>query len=159
MDSYVAAYIKVNVHVDAGQRVWCKNEELEVHLVGSKKVVVLPKETNCMQTFTFDDLKRIGARVDVVTLQSLAKLGAEGRWRDEIEERRKVGLPRNVYIANARSIQYSIDKGRTPPLPEYMGRMSSKMTEKRASVDEVIDDMANDRWRTEFSRGRHAKRK
>jgi hypothetical protein len=83
MDPYIRAYVKVHVHIDAGQRVWCKNEQLQVVQNGSDKKVCLPIGKIL---YTFDDLKRMGARVDVVTLRSLARDGAEGRWRDEITE-------------------------------------------------------------------------
>src|SRR5574337_552424 len=156
MDPYVRAYVQVHVHIDAGQRVWCQNKQLDVILSGGVKKVVLPIGKIL---YTFDDLKRAGARVDVVTLRSLAKQGAEGRWRENIEERRENGLPSNVYIANARSIQYALDKGKTPPSVKYVGRMGHKITEVDDTVDEVVSAMGEERWRTEFSRGRYAKRK
>jgi hypothetical protein len=156
MDSYTQSFIKVYVHIDAGQRVWCKNEQLEVTIIGGEKKVVLPIGK---LTYTFDDLKRAGARCDVVTLKSLAQQGAEGRWKEEIQQRRETGLPSNVYIANARSIQYAIDKGKTPPSMTYVGRKRDQITETYDTVDEVVDAMANGLWRTEFSRGGKAKRK
>ncbi len=156
MDSYTQSFIKVHVHIDAGQRVWCKNEQLEIHLINGEKKVVLPIGK---LTYTFDDLKRAGARCDVVTLKTLAQQGAEGRWADEIQERRKTGLPSNVYIANARSIEYAIAKGKTPPSVTYVGRKRDQITETYESVDEVVNAMAKELWRTEFSRGGKAKRK
>lgn len=156
VDRYIQAFIKAHVHVDAGQRVWCKGQPLEVHFVGNEQKVVLPISK---QTFTFDDLKRLGARVDVVTLKTLAQSGAEGRWRSEIQERRKIGLPSNVYLANARTIQTAIDRGTVPPAAKYVGRKRDKITEVYDTVDEVVAAVNEDRWRTEFSRGRHAKRK
>ena len=155
-DSYVKAFIKVHVHVDAGQRVWCKNEELTVHVIGGIKKVLLPVSKHM---FTFDELKKCEARVDVVTLHSLARQGAEGRWATQIAERRENGLPSNVYIANARSIQYAIEKGKSPPDILYVGRMRDKITENYQTVDEVVNAMNENRWRTEFSRGRYAKRR
>lgn len=156
MDPYIKSYIQVHVHIDAGQRVWCKNQQLEVHMVGNEKKVVLPIGKI---TYTFDDLKRAGARVDVVTMKSLAMQGAEGRWRDNIAERRATGLPSNVYIANARSIDYAISKGKVPPTVKYVGRKRDKITEIYDTVDEVVNAMNEEKWRTEFSRGRHAKRR
>lgn len=155
MDSYLQAYIQINVHIDAGQRVWCKNEELPVHIVGGEKKVVLPISK---QTFTFDDLKRAGARVDVVTLKTLAMQGAEGRWRDNIAERREAGLPSNVYIANARSIQYAIDRGKTPPSVRYVGRKRDQITEVYDTVDQVVNAINNELWRKDFKRGGKARR-
>lgn len=156
MDAYLQAYIKVNVHIDAAHRVWCKNEQLEVHVVGNERKVVLPISK---QTFTFDELKQLGARVDVDTRKTLAQYGAEGRWREEIERRRKDGLPPNVYIANARSIDYAVSKGKVPPPTRYVGRMQHKITEVYDTVDEVVAAIIEGRWRTEFSRGRYSKKR
>lgn len=155
MDRYVEAYIKVNVHIDAGGRVWCKGEQLDVHVLNNIKKVVLPISKIL---YTFDDLKRAGAKCDVVTLFSLAKAGAEGRWKEQIQERRDNNIPQNVYIANARSIDYAIAKGKEPPLVKWVGRQRDKITEVYDTVDEVIDALANNKWRTTFSRGRHAKK-
>lgn len=154
-DSYVRAYIKVHVHIDAGQRVWCQNVQLPVHVVGGEKKVAIPVSKHA---FTFDELKKCGARVDVVTLRSLAKQGAEGRWATQIAERRENGLPSNVYIANARSVQYAIDKGKTPPDLTYVGRMRDRITEIYPTVDEVVNAMNENKWRTEFSRGKYARK-
>lgn len=156
MDSYTAAYIKINVHIDAGGRVHCDGKQLEVHVLSGVKKVVLPISKI---TYSFDELKRAGAKCDVVTLQSLALAGAEGRWKDNIQIRRENGIPSNVYIANARSIEYAIAHDKEPPPVRWIGRKQGKMTEVRDTIDEVIDDMANGNWRTEFSRGRYAKRK
>lgn len=156
MDKYLQALVKVHVHVDAGQRVWFKNEQVPVHDVGGVKKIVLP---GTKQTLTFDELKRLGARVDVVTLRNLAIQGAEGRWRDEINERRKIGLPSNVYVANARSIKYAQEKGRVPPLPKYVGRQRDQITDVYDTVDEVVQAMTEGKWRTEFTRGRLSRRK
>lgn len=156
MDSYTAAYIKTYVKIDAGNRVYCKGEQLEVHVLNGIKKVVLPISKI---TWTFDELKRAGATCDVVTLKSLALAGAEGRWKQNIQERRENGIPSNVYIANARSIEYAIEKGKEPPDVTWVGRKQGKMTEVYPTIDEVVDAMAAGNWRTEFSRGRHAKRK
>jgi hypothetical protein len=156
MDKYTEAYIKVNIHIDAGSRAWCKGKQLEVHMIGGERKVLLPISKIL---FTFDDLKRAGAKVDVITLKSLAQAGADGRWKENIEQRRQDNIPRNVYVANARTIQLAIDAGKVPPPTRWVGRKKDQITEVRDTVDEVIDDMANDRWRTEFSRGGRAKRK
>lgn len=156
MDKFIGAYIRVNVNIDAGQRVWCKGAQLEVHVIGGEKKVVLPISK---QTFTFDDLKRAGAKCDVVTLKTLAVAGAEGRWKENIAERTERGLPSNVYIANARSIEYALEKGKTPPQPTYVGRRRRDITEVYATVDEVVNAMAAGDWRKEFARGGRAKRK
>jgi hypothetical protein len=156
MDPYIKAYVQAHVHVDSGQRVWCKGVELPAHTVGGERKVVLPISKI---TFTFDDLKRMGAKVDVVTLKSLARTGASARWAENIEERRAAGLPSNVYIANARSIQYAIDRGKSPPPVRYIGRERNQMTEVYDTVDEVVDAMDKGLWRKEFSRGGRAKRR
>lgn len=156
MDRFVESYIKVNIHIDAGGRVWCKGVQLDVHVIGNEKKVVLPVSKIL---YTFDDLKRAGCKCDVATLKTLAMAGAEGRWKDEIQERRENNIPQNVYIANARSVQYAIDKGKEPPPIKWIGRKRGQMTEVYDNVDDVVKAMSEGRWRTEFSRGRYAKRK
>lgn len=156
MDAYLRAFIQLHVHVDAGNRAFVKGQEVEVHTIGGVRKIELP---GSKILWTFDDLKRAGAKVDVVTLFSLAKAGAEGRWRDNIEERKSGGLPSNVYVANARTINRAIERGLSPPSPTYIGRVGREMTEVRATVDEVIEDLTNRRWRTSFSRGRRKDRK
>jgi hypothetical protein len=64
-----------------------------------------------------------------------------------------------VYIANARSVEYALSKGRPAPPIRYVGRSADRITEVFDTVDEVVAAMDKDRWRTEFSRGRHAKRR
>lgn len=155
MDPFVKAYIKVHVHVDAGGRVFCKGQEIPVHNVQNVKKVVLPISKIL---YTFDDLRKAGAKVDVSTLFSLARAGAEGRWRDEIAARKESGLPSNVYIANARSIEYALSKDKTPPPVKYVGRKRDKITEVFDTVDEVVDALDKEAWRTTFSRGRHARK-
>lgn len=155
MDRYIQAYIKVNIHIDAGGRVFDKGKPIEVYVINNVKKIVLPISK---QTFTFDDLKRAGAKCDVVTLFSLAKAGAEGRWKEQIQERRENNIPQNVYIANARSIQYAIAKDKTPPSVRWVGRQRNQITEVYDTVDEVVTAMADNKWRTEFSRGRFAKK-
>lgn len=154
-DSYLVAYITTHVHIDSGQRVWCQGVELPTHTIGGEQKVVLPIGK---RTYTFDQLKRLGAKCDVVTLKSLARTGAQARWRDNIEERKANGLPSNVYVANARSIQYAIERDRTPPAVTYIGRMRDQMTEVYDTVDEVVDAMDKGLWRKEFSRGGRARR-
>lgn len=155
MDKYVGTYIKTYVKVDAGQRVFCKGTELKVHDIGGVLKVVLPISK---QTFTFEDLKIAGATMEVATLKSLAQHGAEGRWRENIAERRESGMPSNVYIANARSVEYAISKGKTPPRVKYIGRKRREMTETFDTVDEVVEAMAQGQWKTSFSRGGRAPR-
>jgi len=150
MDPYVRAYVKLNVHIDAGGRAFCKGEPLEVHVSGGIKKIVLPISKIL---WSFDDLKRCGAKVEVQTLQTLALAGAEGRWRDAIQERRDRGIPSNVYIANARSINKALAEARDPPIARWIGRRLDKMTEVYDTVDQVVEAMSKGLWRTEFSRG------
>lgn len=156
MDPYLRALIKTHIRVDSGQRVWYKEEQLPTFMSGSERKVVLP---NSKIAYTFNDLKRAGAQVDVVTLKSLARQGGEGRWRDNIEARRELGLPSNVYIANARTIEYATSKGRPVPALRYVGRSANRITEVFDTIDEVVKAMDNDQWRTEFSRGSKKVRK
>jgi len=157
MDRYVEAFIRTHVHVDAGQRVWCKGQQLFPVNEGSVQKFQLPGVSKIL--YTFEDFKLAGAKVDVVTLRSLAQQGAEGRWKENIEQRRKDGLPSNVYIANARSIEYALSKGKPAPAVKYVGRRRDQITEVYDTVDEVVDAMSRDLWRREFSRGGRAKRK
>ena len=78
-----------------------KGQQLEVHVSGGVKKVLVPGMGHLL---SFDDLKRLGAEVQVMTLFSLAIAGAEGRWRQEIADRKDRGIPSNVYVANARTI-------------------------------------------------------
>lgn len=150
MDPYIRAYIKLHVTVDAGNRAFCKGEELEVHNSGGVRKVVLPISKIL---WSFEDLKRCGAKVEAQTLQTLALAGAEGRWRNEIEERKTRGIPSNVYIANARTINKALAEGKAPPEPRWLGRRWDKMTEVYDTIDEVVDAMSKNQWRTEFARG------
>lgn len=150
MDAYLKAFIQLNVHIDAGNRAFVKGVEVPVHTIGGKRKIELP---GSKVLWTFDELKRVGARVDVVTFFSLARAGAEGRWRENIEERKNSGLPSNVYVANARTINRAIERGQSPPSPTYIGRMGREMTEVRDNVDAVVDDLLNRRWRKSFRRG------
>jgi hypothetical protein len=155
MDPYVRSYVKTRVHIDAGNRAWDDGSELIVVTHGGVRKVLLP----CSKIlYTFEQLKRAGARCDVITLKSLAKAGGEGRWRETIAERKESGIPSNVYVANARSIEYAMKRGKEIPPTRWVGRVGDQITEVRDTIDEVVDDMAADRWRTEFSRGRRRKR-
>lgn len=156
MDPYLRALVKLYVHIDAGGRAFFKGEPLEVHNSGGVKKVVLP---NSKIMWSFEALKGAGARVDVQTLQTLALAGAEGRWKAEIEERKARGIPSNVYIANARSINKALAEDRVPPDARWIGRRWDKMTEVYDTVDEVVEAMAQGKWRTEFARGGKKRRK
>lgn len=155
VDSFIKASIRVHAHIDAGGRAFYKGEQVPVQVIGGVRKVLLPI---CKTLFTFDELKQLGAKVDVITLKTLAVQGAEGRWRDNIQQRMERNIPSNVYIANARSIEYAISKDKVPPPVKWVGRKGDRMTEVRDTIDEVVDDMANDRWRTTFHRGGKAKR-
>lgn len=150
MDPYIRSFIKLHVFVDAGNRAFCKGQPLEVHISGGVRKVVLPISKIM---WSFDDLKRCGAKVEAQTLQTLALAGAEGRWRDEIEERKARGIPSNVYIANARTINKALAEGRDPPKPRWIGRRWDQMTEVYDTIDEVVDAMSKNQWRTSFARG------
>lgn len=156
MDPYLRAFVQLHVHIDAGNRAFVKGEEVPVHTIGGKRKIALP---GSKVLYTFDDLKRAGAKVDVVTLFSLAKAGAEGRWRSEIEERKESGLPSNVYVANARTINRAIERGLSPPTATYIGRAGREMTEVRDTVDEVVADLRDRNFRKTFRRGSRKARK
>lgn len=150
MDSYLRAFVQLHVHIDAGNRAFVKGEEVQVHVIGGKRKIELP---GSKVLHTFDDLKRAGAKVEAMTLFSLAKAGAEGRWRDEIQERKGAGLPSNVYVANARTIERAIERGQSPPPATYLGRIGREMTEVRDTVDEVVNDLRDRNFRKTFRRG------
>ena len=150
MDAYLRALIETHVHIDAGSRCFFKGEEIPTVVIGGLRKVQIP---GSKIMWTFDDLKRMGAKVDVITLFSLARSGGEGRWREHIEERRERGIPSNVYVANARTINKSLAKGQIPSQPTWIGRMGRKMTVVHDNIDAVLADMAADRWRMDFARG------
>lgn len=158
MDSYVKAWVKNRVKIDAGNRAFDKKTGEELRVVMSQfegkpvRKVLLPISKIL---YTFDDLKRAGAECDAITLRSMAQNAAETRWKDTIERRSETGIPSNVYVANARTIQLAIEKGLSPPAVRWVGRKQGRITEVRDTIDEVVDDIANDRWRTTFNRGRH----
>lgn len=156
MDRYKQALLQAHVHIDAGGRAFFKGQQIDVQVIGGVKKVLVP---GLQYLLTFDELKRLGAKVDVITLFSLAKAGAEGRWREEIQQRADRGLPSNVYVANARTIQRALDRGQHPPDPTYLGRQGRECTEAFATVDEVVDAMNNGQWRKTFSRGSRKARK
>jgi hypothetical protein len=156
MDAYVKAFIKTHVRIDSGGRAFIKDKQIEVHIIGGVKKIVLPISKIL---YTFEDIKRAGGECQVVTLASLARAGGEGRWKEVIQERKEQGIPSNVYIANARTINLAIANNKTPPPIKWIGRIRDKMTEVYDTIDQVIDAMDNNRWKTEFSKGRNAKRK
>jgi hypothetical protein len=155
MDHYTKALITTHVRVDAGGRAYFKDQPLEVHVSGGIKKVLVP---GLQHLLSFDDLKQLGATVQVQTLFSLAIAGAEGRWRENISERRDRGIPSNVYVANARTIERALAAGKAAPAVTWIGRRGKQCTEVRATIDEVVDDLANNRWRKEFSRGSKARK-
>jgi len=73
VDSWVRASIKIKAHIDAGGRAFYDDKEVEVVIIGGVRKVLLPI---CKFLFTFDELKQLGARVDVITLKTLAIQGA-----------------------------------------------------------------------------------
>lgn len=156
MDRFKQAQIQAHVRVDAGGRAFFKDQELEVQIIGGARKVLLP---DFKYLLTFDELKRLGAKVDVITLASLARAGAAGRWREEIQQRTERGLPSNVYVANARTIERALARGDVPPAATYLGRMGRECTEVFETVDEVVNAMANNDWRKTFSRGSRKARK
>jgi hypothetical protein len=155
MDSYIKAYVRVHVHIDAGARVWCKGEQLKVHTSGDGTLKVVLPISKIL--FSFDDLKRMGARCDVQTLKTLAMAGADARWSDEQVARRENGLPKNVYVANARTIQLAIAAGKPAPPARFLARKRDRMTDVYATADEAVLAMHEERWRTKFSKGQFAK--
>ena len=155
VDSYVKTAIRIHCHIDAGGRAFYDGKPVEVVVINNVRKVHLPI---CKSLFTFDELKQLGAKVDVITLNSLAKQGADARWAENIEQRTIEGIPRNVYVANARTINAALAAGKVPPPVKWLGRRGDKMTEVYDSVDEVVQAMAADKWRTEFRRGGRAKK-
>lgn len=150
MDAFLKAKIQQHLYIDAGGRAFYKGEPVTVRSAGGHKKVFLP---DVPYPLTFDELKQAGARVDVITMFSLAKAGGEGRWKENIEYRKERGIPSNVYVGNAHSIARALEKGEHPPDVTWIGRRGRQCTEVRDTVDQVLDDMFNDRWRTTFSRG------
>ena len=157
LDTYTKALVRTQVSIDSASRVFLKDQQLEIHTVGGVRKVQLP---NTKFLISLDDLVANGAKVlGGRTPRSLALDGSEARWADQREARAKAGLPPNVYIANARSIQYALDNHRVPPPVRYIGRRQEKMTEVYDTIDEVVTAMNTGSWRTQFSKGRYARRK
>lgn len=157
LDSYLRALIRTQVSVDSASRVFLKGSEMEVHTVGGVRKIQLPGTKFLV---SIDDLITYGAKVlGARTPKSLALSGAEARWADNRAKREEAGLPCNVYIANARSIEYAMEKGKAPPPQRYIGRRQNRMTEVYDTVEEVVQAMNEGNWRTEFSRGRFSRTK
>lgn len=153
-DKFIKALIKTKVTIDSASRVFLDREPLEIHVIGGVRKVQLP---GTKQLFSLDDLVTHGATlVGGRTPRTLALYGAEARWQEQIRARTELGLPSNVYIANARTINYALSKNRVPPSPTYIGRRQEKMTEVYPTIDEVVQAMNEGRWRTEFRRGRRS---
>lgn len=152
MDKFLAAFVETHVSIDSGGRVWCKGEQLEVHIIGGERKVVLP---GSKLTYTFEDLRRAGAKIGYIGVRTTAQSKAVlTRWQDRIKQRAEEGLPSNVYIANARTIQVALRDGKIPPPQRYVGRQGDRITEVKSTVDEVVAAMDAGHWRTEFRRGR-----
>lgn len=129
---------------------------MQVHVVAGVRKVQLP---NTKFLISLDDLILHGAKVlGSRTPKNLALYGAEARWAEQRASREASGLPTNVYIANARSIQYAIDNGKAPPAQRYIGRRQDKMTEVFDTVEEVVQAMNEGNWRQRFRRGRLSRR-
>ena len=152
MDKFLEAFVKTYVSIDAGGRVWCKGEQLEVHIIGGERKVVLP---GSKLTYTFEDLRRAGAKIGYISVRSTPQTKAVlTRWQDRIKARAEMGLPSNVYIANARTILIAQRENKVPPAPTYVGRQGDRITEVHPTVEAVVADMDAGKWRTEFRRGR-----
>jgi hypothetical protein len=153
LDSYLKALLKVHVTIDSASRVFLKGKPMEIHTVNGVRKVQLPGTQFLM---TLEDLAANGAKVlGSRTPRTLALYGAEARWAENRANREASGLPMNVYVANARSIEYALANNRVPPVQRYIGRRQNRMTEVYDTVEEVVQAMNEGSWRTKFSRGRY----
>jgi hypothetical protein len=156
LDPYLKVLIRTQVTVDAASRVFLKDKEMTVHTIGGVRKIQLP---NTKFLISLDDLVAVGCKVlGARTPRTLALYGAEARWAEQRKNREEAGLPINVYVANARSIQYAIDNGRAPPITRYIGRRQNKMTEVYDTIEEVVTAMNEARWRETFSKGRYRRK-
>jgi hypothetical protein len=157
LDSYLRAVIRTQITVDASSRVFLKDKELPVHTVAGVRKIQLPGTKFLVE---IDDLITYGAKqLGNRTPRTLALYGAEARWAEQRAAREAAGMPINVYVANARSIQYAIEHGKAPPATRYIGRRQNKMTEVYDTIEEVVQAMNESRWRDSFARGRFSRRK
>lgn len=168
LDSHTRAVIKVKVRIDAVGRVFFGGkvnekgelegaEELPTHLIGAERKTVLPGKKF---PISLADLIEYGAvRIGPYRRPGQHSNGGTKRWADVQAERAEKKIPPNVYIANQRTIDKAVEKGLAPVAPRYIGRRAKQMTEVYDTVDEVVAAMNQGLWKTEFSRGRHAKRK
>lgn len=146
VDTYLRALIRTKITVDSTGTVRLGNELLPIHHgVNGERKVQLPGTQFLIPLQDLLDLgaKQLGGR----TPNQLGLQGATARWADRQVARAEQGLPPNVYIANARSIQYAIERGRVPPETTYIGRRQRRMTEVFPTVAEVVEAMNAGNWR------------
>ena len=156
LDSYLRTIIRTQVKIDAASRVFLNGKAMVVHTVAGVRKVQLP---NTQFLISLEDLALNGASIlGSRTPRNLALYGAEARWAEQRKHREEVGLPINVYVANARSIRYAINHDRPPPVTRYIGRRQDKMTEVYDTIEEVVQAMNESRWRESFRRGRLSRR-
>lgn len=157
LDKFQVAQIRALCVVDSASRVTWRKEPLEVYVINGERKVVLP---GTKITVSVAELVENGATLlGSLGPQTKQADGGRARWADSLEARRAAGVPPNVYRANQRSVDYALAKGKAPPPPTWVGRRQRKCTEVYDTVDEVVAAMNEGRWRTEFAKGRHARRK
>jgi hypothetical protein len=157
LDKFTVAQLRTHCTVDAASRVFWKGTEMEIHLVGAERKVIIPgtKVVISVNELVTQGAKLVGQRGP----QNFRSDGGTTRWIESVKRRNEDGIPPNVYVANARSVQYALDKGNAPPVTRWVGRRQGKVTEVYDTIDEVVKAMNDGLWRTDFARGRHAKRK
>lgn len=148
LDKWLQAKIKTQCVID-GERVYWgpPNEpiELVVHMHGNEPRVQLP---GTKFLISLEDLITHGARMRRrpklltkadVNQHSWAVAGGYARWN-------RTYLPRNVYIANARTMDSAGDRGKPVPPARYIGRTGKYRTAVYDTVDEVVKALEEKRY-------------
>ena len=137
LDKFVQAQIRTKCKIN-GEAVFWGDLELEVHLIGNQKKIVVPKHKYML---TLEDLIAHGAQIihrpKQLTKQEIkhvksSTLGGIVRWGRDT-------LPTNVYVANKLTIQRAIERDLDVPAEKYIGRIGKYRTAVYPTVEEVLE--------------------
>lgn len=140
LDKWTIAKIRTNCVIDGETIYWGpadKPETLVVHVHGNEPRVNIP---GTKFLISLEDLVHHGARLrrrpklmtkDDINKHNWAVAGGVARWN-------RTRLPRNVYLANGRSMDYAGDKGKPIPAARYIGRTGRYRTAVFDTVEEVV---------------------
>lgn len=140
INKFLQAQIRTKCRINDDSVFW-DDIELEVHIVGNQKKIVVPKHKYML---SLEDLIHFGARVirrpkELTKLEIIhaknSTLGGIARWN-------RSSLPTNVYIANKQTIQRAKDYGKDVPDEKYIGRIGKYRTAVYPTVDEVLEALS-----------------